>query len=123
MSTVERPEKIGVLNGSLGSRRQIEHQQIERSPLEGPEDLAQQSKLPRGAPRVRLSVRRALELERLRLWNYRAHREHRDSVAGPWQRDLMTAGNEQRFLDTGHARLRRTVEVRVENRDPKSTGA
>ena len=29
-----RPEKIGVLDGPLGARRQIEHQQIERSPLE-----------------------------------------------------------------------------------------
>ena len=41
MSGVEGPEKIGVLDGPLGARRQIEHQQIERSPLERPEDLAE----------------------------------------------------------------------------------
>ena len=102
---VEGPEKISVLDGPLGSRRQIEHQQIERSPLEGPEDLAEERELPRGAPRMGLSVRRALELERLRLRDHRAHREDRDPVPGPRERDLVAAGNEQRPLDTCHARL------------------
>ena len=118
-----RPEIIGVLDGPLGSRRQIEHQQIERTPLEGPEDLAEERELPRGAPRVRLAVRRALELEGRRLRDERAHREDADPVAGARQRDLVPAGNEQRPLDACHARLRRAVEVRVQDRDPQATGA
>ena len=50
----------------LGARGEIEHQQIQRSPLEGPQDLAEESELPRGPPRMGLALRRALELERLR---------------------------------------------------------
>ena len=114
-----RPEEIGVLDGPLGSGRQVEQQQVERAPLEGPEDLAEERELPRGAPRVRFAVRRALELERLRLRDHRAHREDPDPVAGPRQRDLVAAGHEQGPLDARHARLRRAVEVRVQDRDPK----
>ena len=113
------PRKSGVLDRPLGSRRQIEHQQIECAPLEGPEDLAEESELPRGAPRLGLSLRRALELERLRLRDERAHREDPDAVPGPRERNLVAAGNEQRPLDPCHARLRGTVEVRVEDRDPE----
>ncbi len=115
----EGSEEVGVLDGALGAWRQIEQQQIERPPLERPEDLTEQRELPRGAPRVRLSLRGALEIERLRLRDQRAHREDADSVAGPRERDLLTAGNEQRTLNTGHAGLRRAVEVRVEDRNPK----
>ena len=43
--------------------------------------------------------------------------------AGPRERDLLAAGNEQRALDTGHARLGGAVEVRVEDRNPKPPGA
>ena len=95
-----RPEKIGVLDGPLGSRRQIEHQQIERSPLEGPEDLAEESELPRGAPRVGLSVRRALELERLRLRDQRAHREDRRSRS--WSAGARPCGCRERTAPPGH---------------------
>jgi len=35
----------------------------------------------------------------------------------------VAAGHEQRALDSCHARLRRTVEVRVEDRDPKPSRA
>ena len=35
----------------------------------------------------------------------------------------MAAGNEQRSLDTCHARLGRAVEVRVQDRNPKPAGA
>ena len=107
---------------------------IERSPLEGPQDLAEESELPRGAPRLRLSLRDALELERLRLRNQRAHREDPDPVPGPRERDPVAAashaealgrrrGNEQRPLDTCHARLRRAVEVRVQDPNPEPSGA
>ena len=114
-----RLEEIGVLDGPLGAGRQVEQQQVELAPLEGPEDLAEERELPRGAPRVRFAVRRALELERLRLRDHRAHREDPDPVAGPRQRDLVAAGHEQRPLDARHARLRRAVEVRVQDRHPK----
>ena len=83
----------------------FEHQQIERSPFEGPEDLAEESELSRGAPRMGLSVRRALELEGLRLRDHRTHREDPDPVRGPRERDFVAAGNEQRPLDTCHAGL------------------
>ena len=73
-----RAEKIGVLDGPLGARRQIEHQQIEGSPLERTEDLAEERELPGGAPRMGLAARRALEFERLRLRDQRAHREDPD---------------------------------------------
>ena len=76
---------------------------------------APHSKDPRISPRSANSLvarhvwdsplRRAFELERLRLGNERAHREDRDPVAGPRERDLVAAGNEQRTLDTCHARL------------------
>ena len=36
---------------------------------------------------------------------------------------LSAAGNEQRALDACHARLRRAVEVRVQDRNPKPAGA
>ena len=36
---------------------------------------------------------------------------------------LCVAGNEQRSLDTSHARLGGAVEVGVEDRDPKPAGA
>ena len=61
------PEIVGVLDGPLGSRRQIEQQQIERSPLKGPKDLAEERELLRGAPRMRLPVRRALDQTAQRL--------------------------------------------------------
>ena len=70
-----------------------------------------------------LSLRRALEVERLRLRDERAHREDPDPVAGPRERDLLAAGNEQRALDTRHARLRGAVEVGVQDRNPKPPGA
>ena len=72
---------------------------------------------------MRLSLRRALELERLRLRDQRAHREDADPVARPRERDLLAAGNEHRPLDTCHASLRGAVEVRVEDRNPKPPGA
>ena len=96
---------------------------IERSPLEGPEDLAEESELLRGAPRMGLPLRRALELERLRLRDQRAHGEDRNPVPGPRERNLEAAGNEQRPLDACHARLRGAVEVRVQDRNPKPPGA
>ena len=43
---VRGPEEIGVLDGPLGARREIEHQEIELSPLEGPEDLAEERRTP-----------------------------------------------------------------------------
>ena len=54
---------------------------------------------------MRLSVRRAFELECLRLRDQRAHREDADPVPGPRQRDLLAARNQQRPLDACHARL------------------
>src|SRR5262245_33990893 len=82
-------EKVGVLNGPLGSRRQIEHQQIERAPLERSENLREERELPPGAPRVRLALRRALELERFRLRDQRAHRKDSDPVRRSRERDLV----------------------------------
>ncbi len=72
---------------------------------------------------MRLSLRRALELERLRLGDQRAHREDGDTVPGPRQRNLLTARNEQRILDTRHARLRGAVEVGIQDRDAEAARA
>src|SRR6185436_9946577 len=98
---------------------QNEQQKIKDSPLEGPENLPQQSELPRRAPRMGLAARRAFELERLRLRNQRAHGEDRNPVAGPRKRDFLTAGNEHRSLDTCHTRLRGAVEIRVQDSNPE----
>ena len=88
----------------------------ERSPLERPEDLAEERELPGGAPSMGLSARGALELERLRLGDERAHRKDTDSGFGPRERDLVAAacraeafgrrrGNKHRALHACHARL------------------
>ena len=73
---------------------------------------------------MRLAARRALELKRLL-----------DSgMSEPIQKTeipltvrgsaiFSLAGNEQRALDTCHARLRGAVEVRVEDRNPKTPRA
>src|SRR5688500_6452163 len=70
-----------------------------------------------------IALRYAVEFERLRLVDERAHGEDRDPVRGPGERHLLLAGNEHRALDACHARLRGAVEVRVEDRNPKSAGA
>ena len=66
------------------SRSSAPHSKAPRISLE-------QSELPRGAPRVGLALRRALELERLRLRDHRAHREDPDPVLRPRERDLVAA--------------------------------
>ena len=46
------PRKSAVLDGAFGPRRQIEHQHVCFAPLDRREDLAEESKLLRGAPRM-----------------------------------------------------------------------
>ena len=64
---------VGVLDGALGPRWQIEHQQIEFSPVERAKNFAEKRELPGGPPCVGLAARRALEVQRLRLGDQRSH--------------------------------------------------
>ena len=89
-----------------------EHQQVESSPLEGPEASRQEERTSRGAPR-RLRAPRSRTQAPFRLRDERALEKNPDPVPGPRERDLVAAGNEQRSLDTCHARL--AVEVRIKD--------
>src|SRR4030095_5049073 len=53
----------------------------------------------------------------------RSHREHADPVRGPRKRGLVAPGYEYRALNARHARLRGTVEVGVQARQPEASGA
>ena len=120
-----RPQKLGVLDGPLGSRRQIEHQQIERAPLERRRESRRGGQTP--SWRATYGTRRAprSQLERLRLRDRRAIEKTPIPflVCGSatfWRPPAAhlsagalakveafgrRRGNEHRTLDTGHARL------------------
>ena len=72
---------------------------------------------------MRLAVRGALELERLRLGITEPIEKTPIPFAVRGSATLRLPGTKSASLNAGHARLRGPVEVGVEDRDPQSAGA
>jgi hypothetical protein len=96
---VRGPSKIvRVLDRPVGSRRQIDEQQIQGSPLERAEDLPEQRELAGRTPRMRFFAGGAFEFEGLRFGDDGTHREDADARRGARKGDLLAAAEEDRLL-------------------------